>query len=139
MNVLIVEDDPNLRILWEDVFDQSGHATVSVDSAQAARAALDAGSFDLVVLDFYLADGNGAQVAAAMEGSTPVLIVTGAAENRNGELFDISGAVSGILRKPVDIEDLIEVSEYLARGDRPMPEDRRARLALELREGGASA
>jgi DNA-binding response OmpR family regulator len=138
MNVLIVEDDPNLSILWEDVFEQSGHSTVSVNTAGAARDALGAGAFDLVVLDFYLGDGNGGDVASSLGGGTPVLIVTGAAANCNGELFDISSAVAGVLRKPVDIEDLIEVSEFLAHGDGPMAEDRRARLALELRGSATS-
>lgn len=134
MNVLIVEDDPNLRILWEDVFDQSGHQSVSVDSASAARAALADGAFDLVVLDFYLGDGNGGDVAKALMGKTPILIVTGAAENRDGELFAISDAIAGVLRKPVDIEDLIEVSEFLATPSENMPDDMRTRLAVELRE-----
>ena len=133
MNVLIVEDDPNLRILWEDVFAGSGHQTVSVDSATAARDALSAGAFELVVLDFYLGDGDGGDVARALDGDTPILIVTGAAANQNGELFGVSDAVAAVLRKPVDIEDLIEVSEYLAMGDGPMADDRRARLAVELR------
>lgn len=134
MNVLIVEDDPNLRILWEDVFASSGHETDSVDSASAASAAVAKQHFDLIVLDYYLGDGDAGDVAKAIDGKTPILIVTGAAANRNGELFAVSEAVAGVLRKPVDIEDLIEVSEYLANPDETMAEDRRARLALELRE-----
>lgn len=134
MNVLIVEDDPNLRILWEDVFATSGHETTSVDSAALARSAVEDSQFDLIVLDYYLGDGDAGDVAKSMDGQTPVLIVTGAAANRNGELFAVSQAVAGVLRKPVDIEDLIEVSEYLADPADGMAEDRRARLALELRE-----
>lgn len=134
MNVLIVEDDPNLRILWEDVFASSGHETTSVDTAAQARAALGAAAFDLVLLDYYLADGTGGDVARALGAETPILIVTGAAANRNGELFALSDAIAGVLRKPVDIEDLIEVSEFLADPVQPMAEDRRQRLALELRE-----
>ena len=134
MNVLIVEDDPNLRILWEDVFGTSGHETVSVESAASARAALGGGSFDLVVLDFYLGDGDGGDVARALDTKTPILIVTGAAANQNGELFAVSDAIAAILRKPVDIEDLLEVSEFLANSDAPMSSERRERLAVELRQ-----
>lgn len=134
MNVLIVEDDPNLRILWEDVFATSGHETTSVESASSARAAIQTSPYDLIVLDYYLGDGDAGDVAKAVDGKTPILIVTGAAANRNGELFAVSEAVAGVLRKPVDIEDLIEVSEYLANPVQIMAEERRASLALELRE-----
>lgn len=134
MNVLIVEDDPNLRILWEDVFATGGHETTSVDSAYAARSAVDEASFDLIVLDYYLGDGDAGDVAKAMNGQTPILIVTGAAANQNGELFAVSNAIAGVLRKPIDIEDLIEVSEYLANPAGGMADDRRTRLAVELRE-----
>ena len=58
MKILIVEDDPNLCILWQDVFEQAGHTHLAAQSASQARTALEQDRFDLVLLDYYLADGD---------------------------------------------------------------------------------
>lgn len=134
MNLLIVEDDPNLRILWEDVFEQQGYTSTSVETAKGARQAMTTGQYDLVLLDYYLGDGDATDVLNELPSGAPVLVVTGAASNMNGEMFDLSPHITAVLRKPVDIENLIEVSEYLAAGAGPMPKDRQSRLGLEIRD-----
>lgn len=131
MKILIVEDDPNLCILWQDVFEQAGHTHLAAQSASQARTALEQDGFDLVLLDYYLADGDAGDLTGAL-GETPTLVVTGAAQNANGALFSLSDAIAGVLYKPVDIEDLIEVSEHLAKGGKDMLPERRIALGLEV-------
>jgi two-component system OmpR family response regulator len=136
MHVLIVEDDPNLRLLWAQVYADGGHETTESASLEEALGALRTGSFDLIILDLYLADGDGSDLARMIgeQGrNVPVLIVTGSAVHRNGELFGLSASIKAVLRKPVDIEDLIEVSEHLVMTDTSHLSERMREISLEIR------
>jgi DNA-binding response OmpR family regulator len=117
MRVLIVEDDPNLQLLWEAVFEQSGHQSVYVGCKAEALKLLAVDQFDLILLDLYLSDGNGIDLANQIDASdthTPIVVVTGSRTHQSGELFGASKSVVAVLRKPVDIEDLIDVTEFVS-------------------------
>jgi len=116
---LIVEDDPNLRLLWQAVLSDRGYDVTEAETVEAARAALRQSSYDVMVLDLYLGRENGLSLAnlAAESGSgCKVIIVTGAANVREEEIRAVSEAIVSVHRKPVDIEDLIEVCARLEGG-----------------------
>ena len=76
--ILIVEDD---TVIVENLtaFLQSEHFTVASASGQKeALALLEQESYDLVLLDLSLSDGNGYAVCSAIKsnGNTPVIFVT---------------------------------------------------------------
>jgi len=109
---LIVEDDPNLRLLWQAVLSDRGYDVIEAETFEAARAALQATRFDAMVLDLYLGRANGLSLAALAHELCPdckVIIVTGAAELREQEIRAVSESVVSVHRKPVDIEDLLDV------------------------------
>jgi len=113
---LIVEDDPNLRLLWRAVLSDRGYAVTEAETLERARMALSDESFDVMVLDLYLGRTNGLSLAALADSASPgckVIIVTGAADGRETEIRAISEAVVSVHRKPVDIEDLIDVCARL--------------------------
>ena len=115
LDVLVVEDDPTLRALWSQVFVDAGHGVTAVDTVEDARHHLMTTSFDLVLLDLYLGEDSGLSVATLANYSNPhcrVIVVTGSALFPRGELFDMAPAISSVLRKPVDIEELLAVSEH---------------------------
>jgi len=56
LKVLVVEDDPNLRALWGAVIERAGHTAHLVETEPAAREALMAEPFDLVLLDLFLGE-----------------------------------------------------------------------------------
>ncbi|MEM8554507.1 MAG: response regulator [Pseudomonadota bacterium] len=125
MNILIVEDDPNLRLLWQSVFTGNGHSITDVDTAVDARKLLMTQSFELILLDLYLGHETGLSVAALATYSNPdckVVIVTGSSTFASGELFDMSPAIASVLRKPVDIEHLVAVCDHIGAG-MPVPEN----------------
>ena len=113
---LIVEDDPNLRLLWNAVLSGRGYDVVEAETVEAARAALRADDFDVMVLDLYLGRENGLSLANFAESvgtGCKVIIVTGAAGVREEEIRAVSEAIVSVHRKPVDIEDLIDVCARL--------------------------
>ncbi|RYH11847.1 response regulator [Tropicimonas sp. IMCC6043] len=121
MNVLVVEDDPNLATLWKQVLERAGHKVLSVESQTAALASLQQTPQDLVILDLCLNGRNALGVATLATYRNPrckVVVVCGSATNpRRNALFAMSPAVAATLHKPVDIEDLVEVCETIVRQD----------------------
>ena len=58
LSVLIVEDEPLIAMMLEDFLDGLGHRIAgTADSVDDALAHVEAGGFDLVILDVHLRDG----------------------------------------------------------------------------------
>jgi two-component system, NtrC family, nitrogen regulation response regulator NtrX len=57
--ILVVDDEPDIRLLIEEILRDEGHSVRSGDSLSAARAALTAETPDLLLLDVWLPDGDG--------------------------------------------------------------------------------
>ena len=116
MNILIVEDDPNLRLLWDQEFSSTGHRVVSASTAIDARAALLSEPFDMVLVDLYLGKAAGqslADLAASSNGTCRVVMITGTSSYTCCELYEMSPAVTSVLRKPIDIEHLAAVCDHI--------------------------
>lgn len=124
MKVLVVEDDPNLRSLWGAVIAKAGHEAVTVETEADARARLADVPFDLVLLDLCLGDSDGVSIAglaARLNPACRVVVVTGSALYTKGELFALAPSVWAVMRKPVDIEDIITLCDGLAGPGGPPP------------------
>jgi DNA-binding NtrC family response regulator len=126
LRVLVVEDDPNLRALWGAVIERAGHKARLVETEPAARDMLMTEPFDLVLLDLFLGETDGASVAnfaTHLNPSCKVVVVTGTSLYPNGELFAMAPSVWAVMRKPVDIEDIMALCEHIAAdGAMPPPE-----------------
>jgi DNA-binding response OmpR family regulator len=57
--LLIVEDDPNLRLLYEDEFAEDGYAVTLAASGEEAIEAIRKQSIDVVILDIQLGGIDG--------------------------------------------------------------------------------
>jgi CheY-like chemotaxis protein len=80
MNILIADDDEDIRLLTEHLFGRRGWEVTTVESGDAALAALASGHFDVAVLDENMPPGSGLEVAAARRqvgDSTPMVLWTG--------------------------------------------------------------
>jgi DNA-binding response OmpR family regulator len=104
--ILLVEDDPDVRLLVEHVLLDAGFEVDATDSVFGGRTLLGCRSYDMVLADGRLGDGTGMEVAdrAREIADTPVLIVTGYA-------FDLPHddlARYDFLLKPVRPRELVE-------------------------------
>src|SRR5688572_22902109 len=102
-NILVVEDDPDLRFLYRTTLTHNGMGVVEAESVTIAMAELDHASFDLIMLDLNLPDHYGTAVIDYMRQSdrhnhTKILVVTA-----NDHWIDavLERGVSKILVKPV--------------------------------------
>jgi DNA-binding response OmpR family regulator len=76
--ILLVEDDPDVRLLLEHVLLKEGYDVTAVGTASSAGSLLDRVTFDLVIADGILTDGDGTEVAQkAVERMARALIITG--------------------------------------------------------------
>lgn len=104
--ILVVDDDPDIREALGGVLEMAGYQVVSFGDARAALDWLDHGGLpDLVLLDLMMPGMNGWQFRAELDArprlaDLPVVVLTGAREG-NGL------RVSETLKKPVDLDVLL--------------------------------
>ncbi len=118
--VLVVDDEPTVRMLVADVLYDLGYAAIECeDGASGLKILQGSGRVDLLVTDVGLPGGmNGRQVADAARALRPdlkVLFITGYAENAvvgHGQL----DPGMAILTKPFNIDDLADRIRSLIEG-----------------------
>jgi DNA-binding response OmpR family regulator len=108
MRILLVDDDPNIIDGLLDILEDAGYAVLSAQSCAEGRTHLESRP-DVVILDFNLPDGQGADFAKEIRGRLPkaqILLMTGMC------VADLSSApnvtdVDALLTKPVPIPELL--------------------------------
>ena len=79
-SILIVEDEPLIAMMLEDFLESLGHDVVATcESVEEAMARVDAGGFDLAIIDVQLKDGKRVWPVAdrLKEEGTPFILATG--------------------------------------------------------------
>ena len=142
MNVLVVADDPNLATLWGGVLKERGHDVCVADTEVAALESLRAAPRDLVVLDLCAKGQSRLGLAAQVSRQSPscrLIIVSGSSEYSHDAFHAVSPKVSAALRKPVDIEDLIDACEVTGSKERTAPISLIDSRGVELRKRPGAA
>jgi two-component system, OmpR family, response regulator len=108
--ILLVEDDDNVRSVVEHVLLALGYIVDSAECAFIARALLCAKSYDLILADGRLGDGDGFEIAdiGAVQGAK-TLIVTGYAMAFEKAALERHQW----LAKPIKATELIQAVERL--------------------------
>ena len=120
LRVLVAEDNPVNQRLVQAVLRHGGHAAVLVGSGREALAALDAGVFDILLLDLHMPEMGGLEAAAAIrarEAATgahlPILALTASAGDGDEERCRVAG-MDGYIIKPIRAEELLARIESAA-------------------------
>jgi CheY-like chemotaxis protein len=120
-SVLVVEDDPGVRMLALDVLNDVGYRTLVAENAEQALAILRSGErIDLLLTDVGLPGLNGRQLAEIARQRRPglsVLFMTGYAEIAGSHPSFLDQGM-GMIVKPFDVDSLAtRVREVI--GSRP--------------------
>ncbi len=116
--VLLVEDEPLIRMLAADMLDMLGYAALEAGTgAEAVQIAANAvGDIKAMMIDLGLPDQPGEEVVRrihALRPDLPVIITTGADAHAAAERLKDQGVVS-ILEKPYHFADLERAMQALA-------------------------
>jgi CheY-like chemotaxis protein len=105
-NILVVEDDPDVRRVIVECLGLIGHSVTEAPNGAEGLAAIANHKPDLLVVDYAMPDMTGAEVickARELVGDLPVILATGYADM--AEVERLAGRPA-ILRKPFDINAL---------------------------------
>jgi signal transduction histidine kinase len=105
--VLVVDDDDQVRALLVETLTMLGYRVTPADGGQAALTALKARRPDLMLVDFAMPQMNGAQVADQARRVWPDLPIVFASGHADTAAIQAAvGADARILRKPFDMDEL---------------------------------
>ena len=128
-SILVVDDEPDLRTLYELTLLREGYRVETASSVQEARSQLKAQRFDAVITDMRLPDGFGMELLQDLRDQQRrercvVMTAYGSAENAVEALR--SGAFD-YLTKPVDLKQFRSVVASAVQGTGGVPAPRSAR------------
>jgi two-component system response regulator PilR (NtrC family) len=104
--ILVVDDEPDLRTLYELTLLREGYRVEAAGSVSEAREHLDAGRFDAVITDMRLPDGLGMEILQRIQQDQRsercvVMTAYGSAENA---VEALKAGAFDYLTKPVDLK-----------------------------------
>ena len=108
--VLVAEDDRDLCWIWSETLADDGHDVVVAYDGEAAAAALEAETFDVLISDVVMPVSGAIVLAALARMRQPemrVIAVTGSLALRDSPLDDAVDGADLTLRKPIDLEMLV--------------------------------
>ena len=108
--ILIVDDDKEFCASMTDILEAKGYEVKSENSGEAAIAKVKEESFDVILMDIKMPTMNGVEAFKQIKKISPktavIMITAYSMENLIKEALQ-EGAF-GVLRKPIDIDKLIE-------------------------------
>ncbi len=137
-NILVVDDEIGIRELLSEILSDEGYSIATADNAAAARRALAAESFDLILLDIWMPDTDGVTLlkewASKKQLSCPVIMMSGHATIETAVEATKYGALE-FLEKPISMQKLLDAvhhglevhrrkelfAKYLPSDERPAP------------------
>ncbi|STQ91559.1 response regulator [Iodobacter fluviatilis] len=130
--ILLVDDDVDLRVLLSDYLGDQGYAVTAVGDGIAMHRAMEQGQFDLLILDLMLPGEDGLTLCRNLRASSnlPVLMLTA----RGDELDRIIGLEMGAddyLPKPFNPRELLaRIKSILRRAADPTAGSKATRLCF---------
>jgi len=125
MQILLVEDDPDIRITLEQNLEDAGYeVSAAATAADALRLAL-ASRPDLVLLDLMLPDRPGAEVCQTLRANpitraVPVIMVT-ARSSEDDRIAGFEQGADDYIGKPFSMRELILRIEAVLKRNRSAP------------------
>jgi len=112
-SVLVVEDDPTIRCLVNDVLVEEGISVVAVEDGARALDVLEELHPSVILLDLYMPRVNGWEFLRAMKqrnAEIPIVICSAVA------VKDLPRGVVAALKKPFSVDALVAIVRPFASG-----------------------
>jgi CheY-like chemotaxis protein len=79
-NILVVDDDPAVRMTIQLLLERSGHVVVAASDGRKGLAAFEAGDFDLLFLDIFMPGMDGLETMRLLlqqRPGLPIIVISG--------------------------------------------------------------
>ena len=122
VNILVIEDEPDIRRNLEYNLGREGFKASSVGSLNEANEKLKSKKFDLILLDLMLPDGSGLDLCKKIKSNseteaTPIIILT-AKDDEVDKVVGFELGADDYVTKPFSVRELIlRVKAILKRSD----------------------
>lgn len=113
--ILIVDDQPGIRLLLTDIFENEGYRVVTAETGREALDKIYKNSFDLLILDYKLPILDGLEVLERLEQEKimiPAILMSGLVEEMRVEAKQYS-LLKEILAKPFDVKSISELVQTI--------------------------
>jgi two-component system response regulator AtoC len=107
--ILIAEDEPGVRRLYEKAFQAEGYEVVMAESGEQILAELAEGSFDLLITDMHLASMSALEVLPDIRrrySKLPIVVVSGHYGNLEEDFHQKGFKVDMFFNKPLSLNVL---------------------------------
>lgn len=104
-NILLVDDDPSARNSLRLLLSIDRHRVTEATSGREALHLFTGGSYDLVIMDYFMPDMLGDELAKNIKylaPSQPLVLVTAYEE----KLVDVRQTANAVLGKPLSLDEL---------------------------------
>lgn len=108
ITVLIIDDDPGICLFFSTLFEQMGHESTAAHTIKDGLAQARKNSFDLILLDLELPDGNGLEIMPELiklPSRPEIIIITGTGDIRGAKMAFKYGAWDYV-QKPFLLEEV---------------------------------
>ncbi|MBT2215284.1 response regulator [Virgibacillus dakarensis] len=113
--ILIVDDQPGIRLLLQEVFENNGYHVVTAKTGKEALDKIHSGTFDLMMLDYKLPVVDGVKVLQQLELeeiNIPAIVMSGLVEELVKELANYPN-VKEVVGKPFNINSICTIVNKL--------------------------
>ncbi|MBI4458481.1 MAG: sigma-54-dependent Fis family transcriptional regulator [Acidobacteria bacterium] len=134
-NLLIVDDEQGIRQSLSAILQDEGYRILAVASGQEGLRALEESAFQVVLLDIWLADGDGLEILRQLQEKHPetvVVMISGHGTVETAVKATKLGAFD-FLEKPLSIEKTLVVVKNALEHQALLHENRQLREQLETR------
>jgi two-component system, OmpR family, KDP operon response regulator KdpE len=118
--ILVVEDDPSLRMLCRVNLELEGYDVLEAETIDRAESHLRAKAIDVLLLDLHVGDRHGLELMPLLREEYPeigVCLLSGTSETDPPK----QEGVHHFIRKPFDLDELSRTVRTLAAGQPATP------------------
>jgi len=115
-SILIVDDDPLLRLIASEMLAGAGYAVAEAEDGDVAIRKLEARSFDLIILDLLMPNKEGVETIQEVKRRWPatrILAISSGGRMDVGYLLPLAKAMGAdaVYKKPVTAEPFLRMVE----------------------------
>lgn len=112
MKILVIDDEPNIRLLFQEIFKLKGWETELAEHGKQGLELIRQNDYDLVILDRKMPVMSGDETLNQIRSfsDVPIYLVSAFQTDEQIQSVKIKGA-TGVLMKPFTIDEVVKIAE----------------------------